>query len=367
MTYFTNQKPAAYSTYGLKRTTYQPIVSTQVLSLHAPFTQQSAATVTQAREECIQVINRQDDRLLVVVGPCSIHDPIAALEYAQHLYQLKQKHFSDLVIIMRAYFEKPRSTGIWKGLISDPDMNGTCQLNKGLKIARKLLAELNEMGMPVACEVLNPLFLQYLGEFISWGAVGARTVESQIHREVASGLDFSIGFKNATDGRYTVAIDAIQCASRSHHYFGVTPQAITAITVTSGNENCHIILRGGNAGPNYDASHVQSVMKEFENRGLSAKIMVDCSHGNSRGNHFNQMLVARNVASQIADGNDAIIGVMIESNIEEGRQDIGTEGLGGLKYGVSVTDVCIDLQQTEIVLEQLAEGVRARRLHRNNL
>lgn len=366
-TYFTYQKSAVHPSYGLERTTYQPIVSPQALTIDVPFSELSSATVNRARNECIEVINERDDRLIVVVGPCSIHDSIAAFDYAQSLYQLKLKYLNDLVIVMRAYFEKPRSTGIWKGLISDPDMNGSCQLNKGLKIARKLLADLNELGMPVACEILNPLSLQYLGEFISWGAIGARTAESQIHREVASGVDFPIGFKNGTNGGCTVAIDAIQCASRSHHYIGVTPQANLAITATSGNENCHIILRGGTQGPNYDVPHIQGVTKEMENRGLSARIMVDFSHGNSSREDSNQMIVSQNVASQIAEGNNAIVGVMIESNIEEGRQDISAKGVDALRYGVSVTDVCVSLPQTEIILEQLAASVRARRLNKNSI
>lgn len=365
--YFTIQKSSAQTTHELQRTTYQPIVPPQILSHEAPVSPASAATIAQARDECIQVITGQDDRLIVVVGPCSIHHPIAALDYAQQLKKLRLQYSGELVIIMRAYCEKPRTTVGWKGLINDPDLNDTFELNKGLKIARKLLVDLNEMGMPVACEVLSPLCIQYLGELISWGAIGARTTESQIHRELASGLDFPIGFKNGTDGGCKVAIDAIQAAAHPHHYIGITPEAIAAISVTRGNKNCHAILRGGSQGPNYDAGHIQGVTKQLENAGLSAKIMVDCSHGNSGKAHRNQILVSQNLASQLANGNNAIIGVMIESNIEEGRQDISPAGVDGLKYGVSITDACISMPQTAIILGQLAQAVLARRQHKNHL
>jgi 3-deoxy-7-phosphoheptulonate synthase len=317
--------------------------------------------VRSGRNQAIEIIEQRDDRLLVVVGPCSIHDPTTALEYATRLKELSQKLSGDLCVIMRAYLEKPRTTVGWKGLINDPDIDETYNINKGLRVSRKLYADLTGMGMPIASEMLDTISPQYLADLISLGAIGARTTESQLHRELASGLSFPIGYKNGTDGNLTVAIDAIGAASHPHRFLGVTKQGLAAITKTSGNEHGFVILRGGNKGTNYDRESIKSAREALRAKKQREVVMVDCSHGNSKKDHRNQPLVAEEVADQLREGEDAIIGVMIESNINEGNQKVPPEGPSGLLKGVSITDACINWETTVTVLENLADAVRTRR------
>lgn len=299
--------------------------------------------------------------MLVVVGPCSIHDPDTALEYARRLKAVSDKLSSDLCIIMRAYLEKPRTTVGWKGLINDPDIDESFNINKGLRISRKLYADLTGMGMPIASEMLDTISPQFLADLISLGAIGARTTESQLHRELASGLSFPIGYKNGTDGNLTVAIDAIGAAAHPHRFLGVTKQGLAAITKTSGNEHGFVILRGGSKGTNYDRVNIKAAREALRSKKQREVLMVDCSHGNSKKNHLNQPLVAKDVAGQLREGEDVIVGVMIESNIFEGNQKVPPEGASGLLKGVSITDACINWEMTVEVLEDLAGAVRARR------
>lgn len=329
----------------------------------------SRKNILQGREAAVDILNGKDDRLLVVVGPCSIHDPKAAKEYCNLLEEAATKHKKDLHIVMRAYLEKPRTTVGWKGLINDPDIDGSFRMNKGLRIARELFVELTSK-LPIAGEMLDTISPQFLSDLFSVGAIGARTTESQLHRELASGLSFPIGFKNGTDGSLDVAVDAVRAAAHPHHFLSVTKPGVVAIVGTDGNKDSFVILRGGKKGTNFDADSIAEAQIKLEKAGIVSdqnkgpKIMVDCSHGNSSKNYKNQPLVADNVAQQIAKGSTAICGVMIESNLAEGRQDVPPESEGGknaLKYGVSITDSCIDWATTEEVLERLASAVRARR------
>lgn len=317
----------------------------------------------------MSILKGEDDRLVVVIGPCSIHDPAAAKDYAERLHKLSEKHKGELHIVMRAYLEKPRTTVGWKGLINDPEIDGSFQINKGLRIARKLFVELTEK-LPIAGEMLDTISPQFLSDLFSVGAIGARTTESQLHRELASGLSFPVGFKNGTDGTLGVAVDAIRAASHPHHFLSVTKPGIVAIVGTDGNKDCFVILRGGKQGTNYDEKSVKETKAALIKNGLmeegktNPRIMVDCSHGNSNKNHKNQPLVAAEVARQITNGEDSICGLMIESNIEEGRQDVPPAEKGGkdaLKYGCSITDACIGIDDTVEVLQVLADAVKARR------
>lgn len=327
-----------------------------------PISNQASHTTIQARLAIHSILQGSDDRLLVVIGPCSIHDTQAAMEYCEKLLLERKRLFKDLEIVMRVYFEKPRTTVGWKGLINDPDLNNTFQINKGLKIARELLLNITETGMPAATEYLDVISPQYIADLISWGAIGARTTESQIHRELASGLSCPVGFKNGTDGNIKIASDAIKAAMHSHHFLSVTKGGYSAIFETKGNEDCHIILRGGKM-PNYDAVHVQSACDELAKSGLAQKIMIDCSHANSSKKHENQVTVAADIANQLANGDSRIIGVMVESNLQSGRQDLKSgQTLADLTYGQSITDGCIDWQDTIQVLNTLAQGVRDRRI-----
>jgi 3-deoxy-7-phosphoheptulonate synthase len=318
-------------------------------------------TVKSGRAQAIEIIEQRDDRLLVICGPCSIHDPVTALEYAQRLKALSEKLSPELCIIMRAYLEKPRTTVGWKGLINDPDIDESFNINKGLRVSRKLYADLTGLGMPIASEMLDTISPQYVADLISLGAIGARTTESQLHRELASGLSFPIGYKNGTDGNLGVAIDAIGAAANPHRFLGVTKEGLAAITKTAGNEHGFVILRGGTKGTNYDRDSIKTARESLRGRKQRQILMVDCSHGNSKKNHLNQPLVAKEVAEQMREGEDAIIGVMIESNIHEGSQKVPAEGPAALKKGVSITDACINWEMTVDVLENLAEAVRARR------
>jgi len=317
-----------------------------------------ANVVSEARSAIHNILQKKDDRLLVVIGPCSIHDTEAALEYAERLKSIRQNMVNELEIVMRVYFEKPRTTVGWKGLINDPYMDRSFQINQGLRIGRKLLIDINEIGIPAAGEFLDMITPQYLGDLMSWGAIGARTTESQVHRELASGLSCPVGFKNGTDGTIKIAIDAINAAAASHCFLSVTKFGHSAIVKTVGNEDCHIILRGGKE-PNYNAQHVAAIKSELNKAGLSDSLMIDFSHGNSCKQFKKQMEVATDVAQQISSGERAITGVMVESNLVEGAQDLN-DGKP-LTYGQSVTDACIGWDDTVTLLEQLAESVNKRR------
>ncbi|KAL2265991.1 hypothetical protein VTJ83DRAFT_5343 [Remersonia thermophila] len=338
-----------------------PLIPPALLISEIPMPEQALQTVVKGRRDAVSVIMGRSDRLLVIVGPCSIHDPATAIEYCQRLKALSDKLQDDLVIIMRAYLEKPRTTVGWKGLINDPDIDNSFNINKGLRVSRKLFCDLTSTGMPIASEMLDTISPQFLADFISVGAIGARTTESQLHRELASGLSFPVGFKNGTDGSLGVAIDAIGAAAAKHHFMGVTKQGLAAITRTKGNEHGFVILRGGSKGTNYDRDSIQEAKKALIAKGQKLAIMVDCSHGNSNKDHRNQPKVAKAIADQLREGERAIIGVMIESNINEGNQKVPPEGRSALKKGVSITDACINWESTVEVLEDLAAAVRERR------
>ena len=323
-----------------------------------PATENASATVFNARKNIHEILKHRDDRLLVVIGPCSIHDPKAALEYGQRLVNLREQYKDQLEIVMRVYFEKPRTTVGWKGLINDPYMDNSFKLNDGLRTARKLLLDLNDMGVPTAGEFLDMITPQYVADLMCWGAIGARTTESQVHRELASGLSCPVGFKNGTDGTIKVAIDAIGAASAPHHFLSVTKYGHSAIVSTKGNPDCHIILRGGKT-PNYSEQDVGSIQEQLTKVGLPANIMVDFSHANSSKQFKNQMLVADDIAGQISTGNRSIFGVMVESHLVEGRQDY-VEG-EPLRYGQSITDACIGWEDTETLLEVLNNSIIQRR------
>ncbi|KAK4495872.1 hypothetical protein PRZ48_013140 [Zasmidium cellare] len=341
---------------------YDPLIPPQLLTSELPPPPNSLPTVLKGRRDAVEIIKQRDDRLLVMVGPCSLHDPETAVEYCSRLVQLADKLKSDLCIIMRAYLEKPRTTVGWKGLINDPDIDESYQINKGLRVSRKLFCDLTSQGMPIASEMLDTISPQFLADLISLGAIGARTTESQLHRELASGLSFPMGFKNGTDGGLTVAVDAIGAAAAKHHFMGVTKQGLAAITKTAGNPDCFVILRGGTKGTNFDKDNVKATREALGKKGFPEVMMIDCSHGNSLKNHRNQPKVAQTIGDQLREGEDGIVGVMIESNIHEGNQKTpATGGLAALKKGVSITDACIDWDTTVEVLEQLADAVRTRR------
>ncbi|MCW9709568.1 3-deoxy-7-phosphoheptulonate synthase AroG [Avibacterium sp. 21-586] len=324
-----------------------------------PASEVAINTVKRARQQAHNIIHRKDDRLLVVIGPCSIHDPKSALEYAQRIKLMREKYQDSLEIIMRVYFEKPRTTVGWKGLINDPYLNNSYALNDGLRIARKLLLDINNLEVPTAGEFLDMITPQYVADFMSWGAIGARTTESQVHRELASGLSCAVGFKNATNGGVRIALDAIGAAETPHYFLSVTKFGHSAIVSTTGNTDCHIILRGGDKGPNYTRKDVNEVCESIEKSGRIPHVMVDFSHANSSKQFKKQLEVCADVCQQIALGSNQIFGVMIESHLVEGRQDL-VEGKE-LVYGQSITDACIGWEDSELVLEQLSNAVTARR------
>lgn len=325
-----------------------------------PCSVQVSSVVHNARDAIHQVIHGEDDRLVVVVGPCSIHDTEAALEYARRLVPLREQYKDDLEIVMRVYFEKPRTTVGWKGLINDPNLDGSFNINQGLRIARQLLLEVNELGLPAGCEYLDMITPQYIADLVSWGAIGARTTESQVHRELASGLSCPVGFKNGTGGSTRIAVDAIKAAASSHHFLSVTKGGHSAIVSTGGNADCHIILRGGKA-PNHDAESVDKTGKEMEAAGLLPRIMIDSSHANSNKDYRRQPQVIEEVCTQIEAGDERVFGVMVESHLVEGKQDL-TAGQK-LTYGQSITDGCIGWDDSVAVLERLAKAVQVRRQH----
>lgn len=319
----------------------------------------STQNILATRKQIHQILHQEDDRLLVVVGPCSIHDSQAGLDYARRLMSVRNDLAQDLLIVMRVYFEKPRTTVGWKGLINDPHLDGSYQINEGLEIARKFLLDVNELGMPAGAEFLDMITPQYTADLVSWGAIGARTTESQVHRELTSGLSCPVGFKNGTDSGVKVAIDAIKTASSPHHFLSVTKEGQSAIFSTTGNEDCHVILRGGKK-PNYDKDSVNEACDKLTEAGLAPILMIDCSHGNSSKNYLLQKDVALDIADQLAAGDKRIVGVMVESHIEAGRQD-HTPGCQ-LTYGLSITDACLGWSDTVALLKNLAAAVRQRRL-----
>ncbi|KAJ4500649.1 3-deoxy-7-phosphoheptulonate synthase [Lentinula lateritia] len=339
---------------------YDPLVQPALLRHEITSSASSHRTIASARYSAASILAGNDDRVLVIVGPCSIHSPDQALEYA-HMLKAKIPTWSNLLIVMRAYFEKPRTTVGWKGLINDPDINGTFKINKGLRTARQLLCDLTDLGVPVGSELLDTISPQYIADLISWGAIGARTTESQLHRELASGVSFPIGFKNGTDGSVTVAIDAMHSASNPHAFMGVTEQGLASIVKTRGNQDVHVILRGGTKGPNFSSEYIKDAAKAISKKQQFASIMVDCSHGNSQKNHNNQPRVLQDVCDQLAAGERNITGVMIESNINDGRQDVPSVGPAALKHGVSITDACVDFDTTVDMLNKLNEAVGKRR------
>ena len=318
-----------------------------------PISDAAADLVHQTRQEIADLVHGRDKRLLLIIGPCSIHDPEAALEYARKLLPLRKKYEKELLIVMRVYFEKPRTTVGWKGLINDPHLDGTFDINFGLRQARRLLLALNDMGMPASTEFLDMITPQYYADLIAWGAIGARTTESQVHRELASGLSCPVGFKNGTDGNLKLAIDAIGAASHPHHCVSVTKAGHSAIVHTAGNADCHVILRGGKE-PNYDSDHVKAAAEQLTKAGVTPKLMVDCSHANSRKDYTRQMEVAQDVAQQLRAGENNIMGLMVESHLVAGRQDKPEV------YGQSITDACIGWDATEEMLALLAEANRSR-------
>jgi 3-deoxy-7-phosphoheptulonate synthase len=355
----TQEHSATLLTDDLRIKAVKEVSSPDRVRSEYPLSNAASQTVSAARHAVHNVLHDRDDRLVVIVGPCSIHDPKSALEYAQHLSEVRHALEDDLVIIMRVYFEKPRTTVGWKGLINDPEMDNSFHIDKGLRLARKLLLNLAEMNVPAATEYLDLISPQYVADVVSWGAIGARTTESQVHRELASGLSCPVGFKNGTDGNMQIAIDAIGSASRPHHFLSVTKAGHSAIFSTTGNSDCHIILRGGNGEPNYDVEHIQKATEQLAEAGLPQHLMVDCSHANSRKQHERQVLVARDIAEQISAGETRIFGVMLESHLQAGRQSM-VEG-ESLTYGQSITDACLGWEDTEHLLIELAAAVRARR------
>ena len=351
--------PVVGRTDDLRIAAVRALIAPQLLLEELPVDAPALATVTNARQAIHRVLHGADDRLLVVVGPCSIHDSKAALEYAARLREAATRHAADLLVVMRVYFEKPRTTVGWKGFINDPRLDETFDMNEGLRLARKLLLEINHLGVPCGTEFLDLISPQYIADLIAWGAIGARTTESQSHRQLASGLSCPVGFKNGTDGNIRIAVDAIKAACARHHFISVTKSGHVAVFKTAGNEDCHVILRGGKS-PNYDAAGVEAACKELAAAGVAQRLMVDFSHANSSKQYQKQHEVAQDVARQLAAGERRIVGVMVESHLNAGRQDLlpGKE----LKYGVSITDACLGWDDTVKLLETLADAVRKRRV-----
>ncbi len=346
-------------TKDLRITGTKEIQTPEELMQELPLSESAAELVTRARQEIYDVLDGKDDRLVVIIGPCSIHDTDAALEYAGRLQEIRKELEGELLIVMRVYFEKPRTTVGWKGLINDPDLDGSFHINKGVRKARELLLKLADMGIPAGHEYLDLISPQYISDLVAWGAIGARTTESQGHRELASGLSCPVGFKNGTDGGVQIAIDAMRAAQHSHHFISITLQGHSAIFTTAGNEYTHVILRGGSNRPNYDRVSVDDATQKLEASGLNPRLMVDCSHANSQKNFGKQVEVCRDIIHQIKTGQDNIFGVMIESNLVEGRQDY--EPGAELTYGQSITDACIGWDDSATLLRELADGVKGKR------
>ena len=335
----------------------RPLLPPAILMEEHPVTENASNTVARTRNDATDIIHGRDDRLLVVAGPCSIHDPMAAVEYGGLLVEAANRLGDDLCVVMRVYFEKPRTTVGWKGLINDPHLDGSFNINQGLRIGRRLLVDLAESGMPVGSEFLDTISPQFIADLVSWGAIGARTTESQVHRELVSGLSMPVGLKNGTDGNIQIAIDAMGAAKHPHHFLSVTKQGISAIVETAGNDACHLILRGSTKGGNYEQVEVDAASDRLRGEEVLHRVMVDCSHGNSSKDHSRQPVVAAAVAEQVAGGSDNICGVMLESHLVEGNQGVSDR----MTYGQSITDACISWETTVPVLENLAKAVQARR------
>ncbi|MCP5059163.1 MAG: 3-deoxy-7-phosphoheptulonate synthase [bacterium] len=348
-----------FQTDDLRIRELRPLIPPAILFEELPLGESSSRTVAEGRKQITRILRGEDDRLVVVVGPCSVHDPEAALEYADRLVPVAERFAGELCVVMRVYFEKPRTTVGWKGLINDPHLDETFAINDGLRKARRFLLEVAERGLPAGSEFLDPISPQFIADLVSWGAIGARTSESQVHRELASGLSMPVGIKNATTGNVQVAIDAMGSALHPHHFLSVTKQGVAAIVATAGNEDTHVILRGGAAGPNYEESAIAEVLVALEKASLPGRVMIDCSHGNSHKDHERQPDVAKDLARQIAAGSRAIIGLMLESFLVDGRQNYSTDG--SLPRGMSITDACMSWERTEPLFEILAEAVKSRR------
>ncbi|HEX4340451.1 MAG TPA: 3-deoxy-7-phosphoheptulonate synthase [Polyangiaceae bacterium] len=346
-------------TRNLRVESVRPLLSPAILLEEVAVSDAAAHVLLEGRRQASRILHGEDDRLLAVVGPCSIHDPKAAVEYASRLRKVQRELEDDLYIMMRVYFEKPRTTIGWKGLINDPYLDETFQINEGLRRARRVLLELSELGLPCATEFLDPITPQFIADLVAWGAIGARTTESQVHRQLASGLSMPIGFKNGTHGTVQLAVDAVVSAAHPHRFLGVTEQGLAAIVQTTGNPDCHVILRGGATGPNFDEPSVKKTADLLDKAGLRASVLVDCSHGNSSKDFKKQPEVAHEIARQVAAGSTAVFGVMVESFLTEGRQEL--KDPANLVYGQSVTDACIGWDATIPVLVELAAAVRARR------
>lgn len=342
-------------TSNLRVSSIEPLPAPSAVKAELPLSEKLSDSIATWRQEIVDILMGKDKRLLVIVGPCSIHDTQAAMEYAERLAPLRQKYQKNLNIVMRVYFEKPRTTIGWKGLINDPHLDGTCNVQHGLPLARKLLLDIAKLGIPAANEALDPVTPQYIFDLIAWAAIGARTTESQTHREMASGFSMPVGFKNGTDGSLGAAINAIEAASHPHSFTGIDEHGRVSVIRTTGNPHCHIVLRGGANGPNFDPVSVNTASEKLSAAKLIPRVLVDCSHANSNKNHNNQPLVLRSVADQISEGSKNILGVMIESNLVAGRQNF-TQGKS-LTYGQSITDACIDFETTEQAVAELAASV----------
>jgi 3-deoxy-7-phosphoheptulonate synthase len=349
-------------TRDLRVESIRPLLPPAILLEELPLDDAGSRLVSGAREEIARILRGEDDRLVVIVGPCSIHDPVAGRDYATRLRALAEELAADLRIVMRVYFEKPRTTVGWKGLINDPRLDGSFAINEGLRLGRQLLVDLVGLGLATGCEFLDPITPQFISDLVAWGAIGARTTESQVHRELASGMSMPVGFKNGTDGGVQIAIDAVRSAAHPHRFIGVTEQGLAGIVSTRGNTDCHVILRGGQTGPNYDAMSVQKTLAALRDAGLPAHVMIDTSHGNSEKDHRRQPAVAHDIAAQIAQGEPGIIGLMMESFLVDGRQNLVDRTR--LVYGQSITDACMSWDTTVPVLCELAEAVRQRRASR---
>jgi 3-deoxy-7-phosphoheptulonate synthase len=354
-----------FATDDIRIENLRPLIPPAILMEELPLDADQAKSVATARAEIGDVLAGRDDRLLLVVGPCSVHDTRAALDYAARLKVLRDRHRDDLVIAMRTYFEKPRTTVGWKGLINDPDLDDTFSINRGLRITRSFLRDVITLGVPTATEFLDPITPQFLADLVAWGAIGARTTESQVHRELASGLSMPVGFKNGTGGAVQIAVDAVRSSASPHHFLSVTKQGVAAIVSTRGNPQCHVILRGGSSGPNYSEEHVAEALQALERAKLRPVVMVDCSHANSGKDPTRQPAVLRDVAARVARGDRSVFGLMLESFLVSGRQD--TAPGKSLVYGQSVTDACLGWDETEPLVAELAEAVKARRARESSV
>ncbi|MCU0565037.1 MAG: 3-deoxy-7-phosphoheptulonate synthase [Oculatellaceae cyanobacterium Prado106] len=343
-------------TYDLHIVETRPLISPGTLLNELPITETAAELVTQTRDRIRNILNHEDRRLLVIVGPCSVHDINAAYEYGEKLIHLRKELEEDLEIVMRVYFEKPRTTVGWKGLINDPHLDDSFDINTGLRLARKLLIDVAHLGLPAATELLDPITAQYLADMISWTAIGARTTESQTHREMASGLSMPVGFKNNTNGSINAATNAMVSASQPHSFLGINRDGLGSIVTTTGNPDCHLVLRGGKHGANYEAEHVAQAAKELNHLGITPRMMIDCSHDNAAKDHNRQPIVLQNIAEQLAGGSKSIMGVMVESHLVAGKQSIPKD-LSKLTYGQSITDACVDFSTTATMLRSLAKSV----------